>query len=192
MSPTRDASVSGARLREAHGKIGTYLVWEFLSDVLGVEAYPTQHVQGHRINGYRIMHERETTIVALMRGGEPMALGLSEAMPLAMFVHAKSPDDIKREHIEKQRTVILVDSVINSGKSVIEFIEHTRKMHKTIRIIVVAGVVHKGAVIRGTRLSSALGEYGVPVYALRLSENRFTGRGGTDTGHRLFNTTHMA
>lgn len=138
------------------------------------------------------MHERETTIVALMRGGEPMALGLSEVMPLAMFVHAKSTDDIKREHIEKQRTVILVGSVINSGKSIIEFIEHTRKMHKTIRIIVVAGVVHKGAVLRGTRLSSALGEYGVPVYALRLSENRFTGRGGTDTGHRLFNTTHMA
>lgn len=41
MSPTRDASVSGARLREAHGKIGTYLVWEFLSDALGVKH--TQH-----------------------------------------------------------------------------------------------------------------------------------------------------
>lgn len=192
MSPTRDASVAGPMLRKAHANIGLYLAWEFLSEVLGVEEYAMRHVQGHHVMGHRVRHERETTIVALMRGGESLALGLNEALPLAMFVHAASPDDIRKDHVEKQKTVVLVDSVINSGTTLIEFIKHTRKLCKDIRIVVVAGVVQTDAVMQGHALASVMEEYGVHIGALRLSENKFTGFRGTDTGHRLFNTTHMA
>jgi hypothetical protein len=45
-----------------------------------------------------------------------MALGVNEAFPYAMFVHAEHPEDIEPHHL--QRTVVLVDSVMNSGKTV--------------------------------------------------------------------------
>ncbi|TWU78382.1 hypothetical protein ED733_008729 [Metarhizium rileyi] len=191
MSPARDASVAGSQLRRAHGNMALYLAWSFLSEKLGVEEYPIQHVQGHQISGHRLRHEQKTTIVALMRGGEPMALSLSEAFPLAMFVHAASPNDVRSDHVENQETVILVDSVINSGKTLIDFISHTRSLSRHVQIIVVAGVVQADAILQGRKLAKKIEEHGVLIGALRLSENKFTGVKGTDTGHRLFNTTHM-
>ncbi|GAB0146356.1 hypothetical protein EsHS_00006761 [Epichloe bromicola] len=192
MSPMRDAANAGPTLRKAHGNVGLYLAWEFLPEIVGVEEYPTQHVQGHQVSGYRLQHKTQTTIVALMRGGEPMALGLSEALPLAMFIHASCPDDIKREHVDNQRTVILVDSVISSGKTLIPFINQVRSMDKDICIVVTAGVVQDDALSEGRELSKVAEQHRVSIGALRLSKNKFVGTKGTDTGHRLFNTTHMA
>jgi len=51
-------------------------------------------------SGYRLLHEQQTLIVALMRGGEPMALGVNEAFLLAMFVYARCPDDIIPHHMQ--------------------------------------------------------------------------------------------
>ena len=31
----------------------------------------------------------------------------------------------------------------------------------------------------------------VVLVTLRVSKNKYTGTGGTDTGHRLFNSTHL-
>ena len=50
---------------------------------------------------------------------EPMALGVSDVFPLAMFVHVDHSDDLKLHHLEGQRTVLLVDSVVNTGKKVL-------------------------------------------------------------------------
>jgi uracil phosphoribosyltransferase/phosphoserine phosphatase/adenylylsulfate kinase-like enzyme len=191
MTPTRNAEVSGPGLKEAHRRIGWYLGTEFLGSVIGLEKITIEHVQGHTTSGHQLLHERSTSIIALMRGGEPMALGVNDAFPLAMFVHAKSPDDIKPEHLRDPGAVLLVDSVVNSGKTIVEFVQAIRNMHATIRIVVVAGVVQAESV-SGERFE-ALGRYGsVSLIALRLSNNKFTGRGTTDTGNRLFNTTHIA
>ncbi|KAH8722702.1 uracil phosphoribosyltransferase-domain-containing protein [Phaeosphaeriaceae sp. PMI808] len=189
MTPMRDAARAGAVLRKAHGLVGWYLATEFLADIIGVEEYLVPHVQGHNTTGYRLLHEQKTSIVALMRGGEPMALGVNDALPLAMFIHANRPEDVKLHHLQNQSTVVLVDSVVNSGKSVVEFVQAIRKLHDTIRIVVVAGVVQDKSVFGGSLES--LGRCGnLSVVALRLS-NKFTGRGTTDTGNRLFNTTHL-
>lgn len=45
-----------------------------------------------------------------------MAEGINDVFPHAMFVHASKPEDLKLHHIKQQESVILVDSVINSGK----------------------------------------------------------------------------
>jgi uracil phosphoribosyltransferase len=124
MTPMRDAGVAGPALRAAHGNVGWYLASEFVTDMIGLEEYAIPHVQGHQTNGHRLHHEQQTAIVALMRGGEPMALGVSSAFPLAMLVHATKPSDIKFHHLQKWHNVLLVDSVINSGKSLVEFIQH--------------------------------------------------------------------
>ena len=189
----RDAAIAGPDLRKAHNRVGWYLANEFLTDVVGLEKRLIGHVQGRQTAGYRLFHEKQTTIVALMRGGEPMALGVNDAFPLAMFVHASDPDDIKRHHLQGQLTVVLVDSVINTGKTIVEFVQHVRKLHATIRIVVVAGVVQAQCVSGGSgSLDQTLARHAkLHLIALRKSETKFKGSGTTDTGNRLFNTTHL-
>ena len=192
----RDSAIAGLDLREAHRRVGSYLANEFLADVTGLEECPIRHVQGGQTMGYRLFHEKQTTIVALMRGGEPMAFGVGEAFPLAMFVHAGKAEDIVLDHLQGQLTIILVDSVINTGTTIVKFVQHVRSLHATIRIVVVAGVVQSecvswGNVSRGT-LNQALARHAnVHLVALRLSDTKFPGKGTTDTGNRLFNTTHL-
>lgn len=193
MTPTRDAAAAGPVLREAHRRVGWYLATEYMSELIGLEEYPITHVQSHQTSGYRLFHEQQTSIVALMRGGEAMAFGVSDVFPLAMFVHASHPEDIKVHHLRGQHTVILVDSVVNTGKTVVQFVRKIRNLHATIHIVVVAGVVQAQANSKtgGTLGQSLTGHPNVSLVALRVSENKFTGTGTTDTGNRLFNTTHL-
>lgn len=190
-TPMRDAAVAGPDLREAHRFVGRYLAIEFLADVIGLEQTPIRHVLGHQTMGYQLFHEHQTTIVALMRGGEPMASGVNETFPLAMFVHASDADDIKPHHLQGQVTVILVDSVVNTGKTIIEFVQRVRKLHATVRIVVVAGVVQAQCVSGGSLNHTLARHAQLHLVALRLSDTKFTGSGTTDTGNRLFNTTHL-
>lgn len=187
----RDAAVAGPDLREVHRRVGWYLANEFVADVIGLEPCPIRHVQGQQTSGFQLYHEQQTTVVALMRGGEPMALGVNDAFPLAMFVHASDTDDLKLHHLEGQLTVILVDSVVNTGKTIVEFVEHVRKLHVTIRIVVVAGVVQAQCVSDGGLKQKLARHPKLHLIALRLSDTKFTGSGTTDTGNRLFNTTHL-
>lgn len=188
----RNAAAAGPDLREAHRRVGWYLANEYLADLVGLEPCPIQHVQGRQTSGYQLFHERQTTIVALMRGGEPMAFGVNDTFPLAMFVHASDAEDVKPHHLEGQLAVILVDSVVNTGTTVIEFVQHVRKLHATIRIVVVAGVVQDQCLSEGSLLKQTLaGHAKLHLVALRLSKTKFTGTRTTDTGNRLFNTTHL-
>jgi uracil phosphoribosyltransferase len=185
MTQMRDAGVAGPSLREAHRRAGWYMAIEFLDDVTGLEGCQILHVQGHRTGGRRLLCEMQTTIVALMRGGEPMAFGVNEVFPLAMFVH------LKPHHLESHGAVILVDSVVNSGKTVVEFVQHVRRLNTRIRIVVVSGVVQAESVFTGP-LARVLGRDGnISLLALRLSKNQFTSRGTSDIGNRLFNTTRL-
>jgi uracil phosphoribosyltransferase len=85
-----------------------------------------------------------------------------------------------------------VDSVVNSGKTVLEFVQRIRNLDATIRIVVIAGVA-QAQFVSGDGLAKALALHGkLTLIALRLSENKFTGSGTTDTGNRLFNKTHMS
>ncbi|KAK3905400.1 uracil phosphoribosyltransferase-domain-containing protein [Staphylotrichum tortipilum] len=189
---TRDARVSGPELRQAHGRVGWHLAISFLSDAIGVEEFDIPHVQGNMARGHRVRHERKTTIVALMRGGEPMALGVNDALPGAMFVHAKHPADLKLHHIRGQWAVLLVDSVVNSGKSIVDFVQRIRGVDRTISIVAVVGVVQAQSILLEGLLGQALHQdKALTLVALRFSENKFTGRGIIDTGNRLFNSTHL-
>ncbi|KAF3931412.1 hypothetical protein ABW19_dt0201880 [Dactylella cylindrospora] len=191
MTPMRDARVAGPALREAHRRVGWYLATEFLTDIIGLEEYEIPHVQGNQTTGYRLRYEKTTCIVALMRGGEPMAFGVNDALPCAMFVHAKDPEDIKPQHLHGLHTIVLVDSVVNSGKTVVEFVQHVRGLHPSIHIVVVAGVVQAQSVSEGGVVRAAARNGNFSLVALRLSDNKYTGKGTTDTGNRIFNTTHL-
>ncbi|KAL8967205.1 MAG: hypothetical protein Q9183_003027, partial [Haloplaca sp. 2 TL-2023] len=112
-TPMRDAAVAGPALRRAHHRVGQHLAGD-VARVVGLQSCRIEHVLGLPASGFQLFHENQTTIVAIMRGGEPMASGVSEAFPAAMLVHAHDPEDLEPKHLEGQVTVILVDSVINS------------------------------------------------------------------------------
>jgi uracil phosphoribosyltransferase len=134
----------------------------------------------------------------MMRGGEPLAFGVSEAMPAAGFAHAKEFPDVDAKNFEGKRTVILVDSVVNTGSSIVDFVEPLRGEYPHVRVIVVAGVVQAKALVVQTEpeANNRFAEWmrddrELYVVALRKSENSFKGKGVTDTEHRLFNTTKL-
>jgi uracil phosphoribosyltransferase/adenylate kinase/phosphoserine phosphatase len=190
---SRNVDIHGLDLQRAHRKIGWYLATQYVSEMVGVEAYDMTSVQNKTTDGHRLRDESKTCIVPLMRGGEPMARGVWEALPYAMFLHAKEATDVQAKHLEGKWAVILVDAVINSGESIVKFVRHIREnLSRQIRIVVVAGVVQKGAVAESGMLQKDLAGMGdVSLVALRVSSNSYPGKGGTDTGHRLFNSTHL-
>ncbi|KAF5238512.1 hypothetical protein FAUST_5569 [Fusarium austroamericanum] len=191
-APTRDASISGPALRKAHEFVGQYLAIEFVTQLIGLQEYTIPHVQGHQTTGHRLRNEEKTSIVALMRGGEAMAFGVNMVFPQAMFIHASSPLDLKKHHVDQQRTILLVDSVVNSGKSLMEFIKHVHGLQANVRIVALAGVVQADVVVETHPLAELMRRYGASLVALRISKNKFVGTKGTDTGNRLFNTMHLA
>jgi uracil phosphoribosyltransferase/adenylate kinase/phosphoserine phosphatase len=201
---SRNVDIHGLELHRAHRKIGWYLATQYVSEEVGVEPFEIISVQNTKTEGHRLLDESKTCIVPLMRGGEPMARGVWEAFPSAMFLHAKEATDMQAMHLEGKRTVILVDAVINSGGSVVEFVRHIReKLSRQIRIVIVAGVMQEGAISKimqeegktvvkdGLLKTGLVGMGDVLLVALRTSGNSFPGKGGTDTGHRLFNSTHL-
>jgi len=192
MRATRDASNQGPALRKAHERVGEYLATEYLSDLLGLEEIEIKHVQGKWASGHRIRDEKATLILPAMRGGEPMAFGVNKVLAHASFKHAKCFDEIEKEHFRGKRTIILVDSVINTGRSIVEFVEPMRQACPFVCIVVVAGVIQADAVRAGGRIRELLEQDGnLHVVALRQSENSYKGQGATDTGDRLFNTTYL-
>ncbi|KAI6264034.1 hypothetical protein MCOR27_011487 [Pyricularia oryzae] len=197
-SPMRDASIAGPALQEAHAQAGRFLATQVVAQVIGLEEHIIPHVQGQKTIGYRLKAEERTLIVAMMRGGEPMARGVYQTFPLAMFAFAKYPHELATRDVVDMESILLIDSVINTGKSMIDCVEHIRAMNSKAKILLVAGVVQAGAIelevdgiSEGGSLRRKLGWHGdVGIVALRVSENKYTGAKGTDTGNRLFNTTH--
>ncbi|KAK5188522.1 hypothetical protein LTS03_011660 [Exophiala xenobiotica] len=183
MTPIRDARNSGPILREAHRRTGWYLASSVLSDVLGVEEFRIPHVQGHHSTGYRLADKQRTLIVALMRGGEAMGFGVNDAFPLASFLQAKKPEDVTGDQLKDVSTVVLVDSVVNSGQTMVDFLQRVHHLEASVRIVMVAGVVQSQSVGKLEKCQAALQHQNVCLIALRTSDNQFTGHGGTDTGN---------
>ena len=113
-----------------------------------------------------------------MRGGEPITSDINDAFPLAIFVHVRDADDIKLHHLQGQLTVILVDSIVNTGKTIVEFVQHVRKLHATIRIVIVADIIQAQCVSGSSTLNQTLALHAkLHLIALRLSDTNFTGSG---------------
>jgi uracil phosphoribosyltransferase len=91
---------------------------------------------------------KATIIIPLMRSGGPMAFGVSKAIPRAAFCHAREFTDITNtDNFNGKRDLVLIESVINSGKSLVNSITPLRESYPPVRIIVVKGVAQADSVI---------------------------------------------
>ncbi|KAL3431977.1 uracil phosphoribosyltransferase-domain-containing protein [Aspergillus tetrazonus] len=190
-TPMRDDSIRGPSLQEAHENAGRYLATRYLVELIGTEELAIRHPQGNVVAGYRLLDEERTLIVPLMRGGQSMASGIFKVFPKARLHDAKEPTDVQKEHLKGIVNVILVDSVINSGESMAQFVQRIREVDRAVRIIIVAGVIQDQAVKGCSQLRAVARSTELTIVALRLSANKYTGKGTTDTGNRLFNTTYL-
>lgn len=195
-SSTRNVNVHGLALQQAHENAGWYLATEYISQAVGIETFDITTVQDKTTKGHRLLDEDKTLIIPLMHGGDPIARGVFKAFPLAMYHHAKTPVQVQPEHVAGMNTIILADWVINTGEGMVEFVKHIREnLSCQARIVMVVGVVQEEVVgndeLEGVFEKKLAGMGDVSLVTLRVSENKYKGTGGTDTGHRLFNSTHL-
>ncbi|WP_455543072.1 uracil phosphoribosyltransferase [Intestinibacter sp.] len=123
----------------------------------------------------------DTTIVVIMRAGWDFANGIRKFFPKVPIVFKWEQGFKKEEEIYlHDRNIIVVDSVINTGKSILPIIELLKP--KNNRVVATTIVINDKAV---PKLED------VDLYTVRISSNSYVGTKSVDTGNRLFNTVEL-
>ncbi len=154
-----DSGVSGNVLADVHERLG-----EWLGTVLS-----------------RYCDASQTTMLCLLRGGLFLSRGIYRRFNCRFLLFNPRTDSLEDLDISTDN-VLIVDSVVNTGATVLHMIDALPGKN----IIVAAGVIQRETV---KKLCS------YPIYVGRVSENKFTGarckvqKGavGPDTSDRLFN-----
>ena len=175
---SRRTDISSTELCKIHFEMGKFLAYEML-DEFELTEKEIQHVQGTR-TGVELADKNSITIFALIRAGLYAAEGVRSVFSESQFNIYSSTEKIKSDL--ENKTVIVVDAVINTGESIEHIIEQLQK-HKAKKIIIATLIMQKDALYLADKYAN------ISFYALRISENKYVGKGGTDTGNRLFNTT---
>ncbi len=177
-SQSRRTDISSVELCKIHFEMGKYLAYQMLDDFELTET-EIKHVQGIK-TGSELADKNNIVIFALMRAGLYAAEGVRSVFTDSQFFPGTEIDSNDLE----DKIIIVVDAVINTGKSIEKAIEHLRKS-KAKKIFVATLIMQKDALHFADKYSD------IYFYALRVSENKYVGKGGTDTGNRLFNTTNL-
>lgn len=117
---------------------------------------------------------KDTTVVVILRGGIFMAIGLYYALECQFELYDPKTGNFIRPNT---KNVILVDSVINKGRTIEKILDSTMS--------VACGVINENAVEK----------FKEQLYTIRVSQNSFVGSStkiqkgerGPDTTMRLFN-----
>lgn len=173
---SRKSNIDSIELCKNHFEIGKYLAYQILEE-FELEEEDIQHVQGIK-KGVRLVGQANIAILPLMRAGLYVGEGVRNVFSQSQFIPYDGEVNLKNL---KGKTIIIVDSVINTGKSIIEIVEKIITIG-VAKIIVVTLVMQKDSIKIAEKYQD------ISFYALRVSENKYVGKGGTDTGNRLFNT----
>ncbi len=146
-----DSGISGPELCQAHIELGRRLA----------ECMPK-------------LDPKDTTIVAMLRGGIFFAEGMYFSLGCKLYTYDPKHEEFVRPNT---RNIILVDSVINTGKTISRIL--------TPDMFVACCVINEKAVA----------SFEKQLYTVRISKNSFVGKGikeqkgnvGPDTTMRLFN-----
>ena len=156
-----DSGIQGSSLAAAHLRLGTKL-GKIMRDKIP---------------------QSDTAVLVLERGGRFFGDGLYSAFGGTFYTHNSH---IESAPIISQPFIIIVDSVINTGKSILKEINVLKCHNPEAEIFIAANVVQKEAVDK-------LSDY--KIFTVRTSDNSFVGRNqsvqggnfGPDTADRLFN-----
>ena len=156
-----NSGISGSRLAAAHVRLG---------EKIG------RHIA-------TVFPEKNISILVLERGGRFFGDGVYIGAGGIFYSINPKQDDTPVINTER---VVIVDSVINTGKSIMRIIDELKNHNPGIDVIIAANVIQNEA-------AELFKDY--LVFATRLSKNSFvgvnqskqTGKTGPDTADRLFN-----
>ena len=184
---SRDSTLPGHDLSQVHQKMGEYL-GQHIVGLIGLEDIEFQHVQGIR-TGPALSTKNSIVILPLLRAGLFAGLGIWDSLPSAAFVpitpirgEELSNSQIKGMPSLNDMIVIVTDAVINTGESLQPVLRWI--LDQSPHNVIVSSLVTP--VPTAERL--ALEYPNVEWVHARVSHNQYVGKGGTDTGNRLFNT----
>ncbi len=178
---TRRAETHGAALAHAHREVGRALA-SCVARHVTLEEATIEHVTGTSV-GVRIREGEEPIVLAMLRAGLFLAEGVWERFARSSLVLHDSRADTPPVLPASNRVVVVVDAVINTGKSLRALLDPLEKLGVK-QIVIVALVGYRPTV---ELLVSEKPH--IDVVVARLSDRSFVGRGPTDTGGRLFGTT---
>lgn len=196
---TRRADFSGPTLQDVHAQVGRFLadklLDEFSSHLITTEDF--DHVQeGKKFDGP--VASNKVLVLPMMRGGEPLSRGVYERFPSGKVFHywdekkmVPCSESFTKElsaMLKDSSDIVIVDSVINQGRSVRDAIRMLQGLvpveeKNCKRWYVLTAVMQEQASVELPKDFPF-----VRFVTLRVSKNQYTGRGGTDTGNRLFGT----
>lgn len=179
-SRTRDVSVYGNELCMLHVKIGELLMMHYLASH-GVLDTKIKNPQNKEVSTPWVDHEN-IVIIVLLRAGFYIAEGARAVLADHdhQYILCESANELSKQNLTNKK-VVIVDSVINSGKTIIDFI-NTVSAQNTCSISVLSLVMNDGF------LEKANSMLNVDFYTSRVSNNYYVGTGSNDTGNRLFGT----
>ncbi|MCP4871988.1 MAG: hypothetical protein GY898_25060 [Proteobacteria bacterium] len=184
---SRRTDITPQALSRSHVALGRFLVGE-LVEHFELESVSIQHPQGTR-QGFGLVEEENISVLCFMRAGLYVVEGVREVLQRAPLFHV-SPrrgegfSAAERDELGDPagRRFVVVDSVINTGASlepVLQYLEAGGA--RSIDVLALVSPVPTAERLETTWPS-------VRFLLARLSENQYVGRGGTDTGNRLFGT----
>lgn len=123
---------------------------------------------------------KNITIVVLMRAGLYVGQGVRNILDSddQVYLLSNTVDDVDLVYI-RNRDIVIVDSVINSGKTIIKYIDYFKDA-KSISCI---------SIVMQSRFTDIAKKYlDILFLTSRVSDNYYIGAGAIDTGNRLFGT----
>ncbi len=131
----------------------------------------------------RVLPNKNIPVLVLERGGRFFGDGLYIGFGGRFYPYDPKKDDLPKF---KSNLVLIVDSVINTGESILMLIEKLRLNNPTVQVCLATNVIQTDALPK-------FNEY--PVFTIRVSDNKFVGKRqkkqfgntGPDTADRLFN-----
>jgi len=176
---TRREDVRGPALAQVHREIGRLLAAD-VARSLALADVAIQHPTG-AATGVRIVPGGEPIVLALMRAGLFVAEGVWEALGAAALVPCAA-EAVELRVPAADRVVVVVDSVINTGRSIRRWLDALAELRPRQRVV---------ATLVGYRptMAGLVADYpDVHFVAARLSDRSYVGKATTDTGSRLYGT----
>jgi len=178
---TRRAYVSGPALAQGHREVGAALA-PFAARRSSLRDVAIDHVAGPS-QGVELEGREAPVVLALMRAGLFVAEGIWSCLPGAALVPWDGDASNLRASPIRGRPLIIVDSVINTGRSIHATLDLVTDMRPSW--ITVAALVANSDGLDSCRQPWPNVDFAVA----RISRRSYVGRGATDTGARLFGTT---
>ncbi|KAK4183885.1 hypothetical protein QBC35DRAFT_78320 [Podospora australis] len=173
MTLVNGTGVIMANKTEVQQLIGWYLASELLTDMVGMEEYNPR--PRRRLKGYQLKDEESTMLVSVMEDGEPFARDVHDALPLCSIIHVNHAGELTPERLKipESRTILLVDSTINTGDTMAAFLGVIGGMNQNVRIVMVVGQMSEKLIAYSSPLGSILwNDENVGIVALQRTGQR--------------------